>query len=123
VIPVLVSTADSGPNRVGVEVETPPSISTGTVAVTVKPIRTSLFDQGPTHIRLWLERADSEGGVVVAEPVELEVRAEVGELKPPVYLKEGVRISAGTGLLLRVIDTDDGREIAALPIRMTVDWE
>lgn len=123
VIPYAVSRAALGPTRLDVQVGVRTTgIITGTVPVVVRPAPTGLFDQHPTRVRLWVERASAPGDAV-AEPVEVEVRADVEELKPPLYLKEGSKLRAGAEVVLRAIDLENGRELARIPLRMLVDWD
>ncbi len=51
------------------------------------------------------------------------MHADATELKPPLYLKEGSAIPAGTELVLRATDVENGRDLATLPLRMLVDWD
>jgi hypothetical protein len=123
VIPHAVSRAALGSTRLEVDVSVGTTdVVTGTIAVAVRPAPVRLFDQQPTRVRLWVERM-SVPEDPVAEPVEVEVRADVNEIKPPLYLKEGSRIRAGTDLVLRVVDVENGREVATIPLRMLVDWD
>jgi hypothetical protein len=123
VIPYAVSRAALGPTRLDVQVGVRTTdIVTGTVPVVVRPAPAGLFDQQPTRVRLWVERASAPGDAV-AEPVEVEVRADVEELKPPLYLKEGSKLRAGAEVVLRAIDLENGRELARIPLRMLVDWD
>jgi hypothetical protein len=125
VIPHMVSRPALRPSKLHVEVRvTTSDLVTGTVPVVLRPEPEGLFGQQPICIRLWVERTapPSEGGLVT-EPVEVEVRADAEELKPPLYLKEGSDIRTGTQLVLRAMDCANGRELAAVPLRMSVDWD
>jgi PglZ domain len=124
VIPHLVSTADLGAPRLDVVVSSPMTdVVTGTISVILRPVRTSLFMQQAARVRLWVEREKGPADDMVAEPVDIEVRADVEELKPPLYLKEGSRIAAGTALTLRAIDLENGRDLASISLRMRIDWD
>jgi PglZ domain len=128
VIPHAVSKAVFQPTRVRVVVAvTTRDLVGGTVPVVLRPASDGqgAFDMKPTSVRLWVEKsALSEDEVVaVTEPVEIEVRWDVDELKPPVYLKEGLRIPAGQKLVLRAVDLGSGEDIAALPLAMRIDWD
>jgi PglZ domain len=124
VIPHLVSIADVGTQRLNVAVTSPVTVVvTGTISVILRPVRTSLFMQQAARVRLWVEREAESAGDTVAEPVDIEVRADVEELKPPLYLKEGAHIEAGTALTLRAIDLENGRDLASISLRMGIDWD
>lgn len=122
VIPHVVSRAAVEAPRLEVEVAVRvPELSTGTVPVVVRPLPAGLFGQRAVRLRLWVEPAT--GGEQVADPVELEVRPGAEELRPPLYLKEGAGLRVGAELVLRAIDVETGREVAAVPLRMAVDWD
>lgn len=128
VIPHAVSRALSQPRRVRVEVSiTSSELVGGTVPVTLRPSYDGqgTFDLKPTRVRLWIEKVwpAAEAAPVVTEPLEVEVRADVNELKPPVYLKEGLRIPAGQGLVFRAVDVETSQDIASLPLLMKIDWD
>jgi hypothetical protein len=124
VIPHVVSSQPVSPARLGVEVRVATSdLVTGTIPVVISPMPEGLFGQRPVHIRIWVERASPIGAGPVTEPVEVEVRADAAELRPPMYLKEGSGIRAGTQLVLHAVDSENGRQLAAIPLRMSVDWD
>jgi len=79
----------------------------------------------PTWVRVWVETVPPSGGVptIAADALEQEVRADSGDQKPPLFIKEGLDLRAGQKLRLRAIDRDLGREIATLELTMLRDWE
>lgn len=122
VIPHVVSRVDVEAPRLEVEVAVRvPELATGTVPVVVRPLPAGLFGQRAVRLRLWVEPA--AGGEPVTDPVELEVRPDAEELKPPLYLKEGVGLRVGAELVLRAVEVETGREVAGVPLRMAVDWD
>lgn len=124
VIPHAVSSQPVRPARLDVEVRVAASdLVTGTIPVVISPMPEGLFGQQSAHVRLWVERASPRGAGLVTEPVEVEVRADAAELRPPMYLKEGSGIRAGTQLVLHAVDSENGRQLAAIPLRMSVDWD
>jgi len=76
-------------------------------------------------VRLWVEAPAGAGEEArrVTEPLEVPVRADAGELRPPLYLKEGLQLSAGQELLLRAVDRDTGRELGTVALTLVVDWD
>lgn len=130
VIPHLVSHLSLPQARVGVEVKVSTSrLAGGTVPVILRPVlgESATLTAGvqPVTVRLWVETAP-EGGRVPAqatEPVEVEVRPDVEELRPAVYLKEGLGFAAGQALILRADDSETGESLAKVPLTLLVDWE
>jgi hypothetical protein len=125
VIAHVVSRPALQPSKLHVEVSvTTSDLVTGTVPVVLRPEPEGLFGQQAICVRLWVERAATPAAEgLVTEPVEIEVRADAEELKPPLYLKEGSGVRAGTQLVLRAMDCENGRELAAVPLLMSVDWD
>jgi hypothetical protein len=76
-------------------------------------------------VRLWVETVPEGGGASTeaTEPVEVEVRQDVEELRPAVYLKEGLGLAAGQALVLRADDSETGESLGAIPLTLLVDWE
>ncbi len=83
----------------------------GTVPVVlrprVEPGQASLGGYAPLSVRRWVETADAAPRMVAA-PIELELRANVQEFKPPLYLQEGLDLRAGQPLRLRTRDAETG---------------
>ncbi len=113
--------------RVDVRV-TSSRLSGGTVPVILRPVlpetQAPLGGVAPLTVRLWIETA--LGGTEprqVTEPVDVLVRPDAEELRPAVYLQEGLRLSAGQELLLRVIDKETGEELSNVHLALLVNWE
>jgi hypothetical protein len=128
VIPHLLSRIEVPARRLNVEVAvTTDRLSTGVVPVVLKPrVERQLALKEPTvTVRLWVEVPGEVGGQrqLVTEPLDVPVRADAGELRPPLYLKEGLHLPAGQELLLRAVDRDTGRELGAVALRLIVDWD
>lgn len=122
VIPHVVSRVRAEAPRLEVEVAvTTTDLVTGTVPVVMRPLPQELFGQRPARLRLWVEPV--AGGDPVTDPLEIEVRPDANELRPPLYLREGMGLQAGTELVLRAVEVDSGRDVASIPLRMAVDWE
>ena len=125
VIPHLISEIAIAPTRVGVEATvTTPTLTGGTVPVVVRPIQRekqqTLGGLQPITVRIWVESSD---GTQVAEPVELVVRPDAEELRPAVYLKEGLGLKSDQTLRLRVIDSETGEDLGSTSMTLLVDWE
>lgn len=130
VIPHLVSRASMPQARLGLDLRvTNARLVGGTVPVVLKPVlaegQTPLGGIQPLRVRLIVEAvpAGDEPLPTVAEPVEVELRLGVEELRPPVYLREGLDLRAGQELLLSAVDAETGEELARLPLTLLVDWE
>ena len=128
VIPHAVSRASFVPTRPRIEVTvTTEGLVGGTIPVILRPSTEGQFefDVQSTRVRVWVEMASPgrADAVAVTEPVEVEVRSDVDELKPPVYLKEGLSIAVGQELILRAVEPDTGKDIASLPLVMMIDWD
>jgi hypothetical protein len=126
VIPHLVSVRTAAPTRLRAEVSVATAkVSGATIAFTVKPVVDGppgqLTLESPQPIRVRITAA--AGDVKVADPVELELRADTPELRAAVYLIEGHRIAAGTELVLEVVDAESGISYAHLSLTLVVDWE
>ncbi len=122
VIPHVVSRVSAEAPRLEVEVKVGSTeLATGTVPVVVRPLPSVLFGQRGIRLRLWVEPVT--GGEPVTDPVELDVRPDAKELRPPLYLKEGAGLRAGADLLLRALDAETGRDVVTVPLRMAVDWD
>ncbi len=125
VIPHLVSEVSIAPVRVTVAVSvTTAQLTGGTVPVIVRCVaggsQLSLGGLQPLIIRIWVETAD---GRQAAEPVELGVRPDADELRPAVYLKEGLGLVAGEELRLIVRDAETGEDLGGTMLRLLVDWD
>jgi hypothetical protein len=59
----------------------------------------------------------------VTEPIDILVRPDVEELRPAVYLQEGLGLAAGQELVLRVIVKETGEELSNVHLTLLVDWE
>ena len=130
VIPHLVSQRTFTRAMVGVDVQVKnPFLTGGTVSVTLRPVQPvgqgTLGGIESAHVRLWIETDPSDGSPPrnVLPPCELELRPDVSELKPAIYLPEGADLRADQKLLLRVVDRDTGRDLGSLPLTLTVDWD
>ncbi len=130
VIPHLVSQRALAQEQVGVAVMvTTNTLSSAPVPLVLRPAPKSgqapLGGLRPTWVRVWVETVPPSGGVptIAADALEQEVRADSGDQKPPLFIKEGLDLRAGQKLRLRAIDRDLGREIATLELTMLRDWE
>jgi hypothetical protein len=129
VVPHLVSRLETHPQLFDVEVGvTSDRLTTGVVPVVLKPKvegQLALTKVRTVNVRLWVE-TPAESGLSrqqVTEPIDVPVHANASELRPPLYLKEGLHLSAGQKLLLRAVDQDTGRELATVALTLDVDWE
>src|SRR5205085_2236518 len=111
VIPHLVSRASIRQARLGLDL----SVSTarlygGTVPVILRPamgeVQAPLGGVQPVTVRLTVEAADGSPRGSLIEPVEVQLRPDVEELKPGVYLKEGLGLQKDTELILRATDAE-----------------
>jgi hypothetical protein len=59
----------------------------------------------------------------VAGPLELEVRDDVDELKPPLYLQPDLGLQAGQTLVLKAVDAETGQDLASKKLTLMVDWD
>lgn len=114
--------------RVGLDLQvTTERLTTGTVPVILRPRaptgQLQLGGAQPLRLRLWVETAGDDPPRRVAESDELELRADVDELRPPLYLAEGLQLRAGQLLLLRAIDAETGQELARVSLELLVDWD
>ncbi len=137
VLPYFVSEQAIERVKVGLDLSvTSPHLSGGTVPVVLRPVlpgpQPPLGGVQPLYVRLWVETARpapkkkdgfEPGGQIVAEPLEIELRPHVEELKPPVYLQEGLDLQAGQQLLLRAVDKETGKGLATIVLTLLVDWE
>jgi len=129
VVPYILSRVEARARRLDVEVAvTTDRLSTGVVPVVLKPKgkdQLVLLDVPTVTVRLWVEIPGEPGaeGQRVTEPLDVPVRADAGELRPPLYLMEGLRLPAGQDLVLRAVDRDTGRELGTVPLTLAVDWE
>lgn len=129
VVPHLVSMAEVGEARLDVDVGVATDrLTTGVVPVIVRPRFEGQLPLGGMRtrtVRLWVETIPSAGESPrkVTEPMDVPVRADAEELRPPIYLLEGLGLPAGQALVLRAIDRETGRELATIPLTLIVDWE
>jgi hypothetical protein len=129
VVPHLVSRTEVRVPRLQVEVGvTTERLSTGVVPVVLRPSlegQLALTELPSVTVRLWVEAPGGAGeeARLVTEPVDVPVRADAGELRPPLYLKEGLELVAGQELLLRAVDRDTGRELGTVALTLVVDWD
>jgi hypothetical protein len=127
VIPHLVSHRALPQARLGVELlVTTDKLAGGTVPVVVRP-RTAagqapLGGYQPVTVRLWVETTDTPPRIA-AGPMDLLIRDDVQELKPPLYLAEGLGLEANHTLRLRAMDADTGQDLGSKPLTLMVDWE
>ncbi len=76
-------------------------------------------------VRVWAETLPPTGEEPrpVTEPIDVPVRSDATELRPPLYLLEGLGLPAGQQLVLRAIDRDTGRDLGTVPLTLIVEWE
>jgi len=129
VIPHLVSRVRIRAPRLDLEVTvTTNELSTGVIPVVLKPKfegQLPLSEIPTMTVRLWVELPADPGAEArrVTEPIQVPVRADAGELRPPLYLPEGVQLSAGQKLLLRVVDEATGRDLGTVVLTLVVNWD
>jgi hypothetical protein len=126
VIPHLVSRRVLPRARLGLDLRVSSDrLVGGTVPVILRPRmepgQTSLGGYEPIAVRLWVETVDAAR--TVAGPIELELRADVDELKPPLYLQEGLDLKAGQPLRLRALNAETGQNLGSIKLTLLVDWE
>jgi hypothetical protein len=128
VVPHLVSRRLVPRTRIGLSLEvTTPALATGTVPVVLRPAPPPQAPLGGLEgvtVRLWVETAD-EGTAPrpASKEIEVEVRPDAGELRPALYLKEGLDLPAGQQLRLRAVDRETGRDLGTLDLTLLVDWD
>lgn len=129
VIPHLTSRATFRTVRVGVKVEvTTSNLSAGTVPVVLRPVippEPPMFS-GIQPLKLLLRvETDDEGKEPrrVSDEQAVELRSDVDELKPAVYLQEGLGLTSGQKLVLRAVDAENGRDLGKVPLTLLVDWD
>lgn len=125
VVPHIVSVASVIPPRLQVDVRVPTtSITSATVVVKLSPVvprgQLALGAVGSIGLELWLE---AEGEAVSTEMAREELRADTPELTRALYLREGVRLPAGSTIEVRARDRDTGQDLATVPVVLAVDWE
>ncbi len=130
VIPHIVSRRALTVQSVGIDLGvTTPMLTGGVVPVIIRPVvphgAQPLGGLQPVTIQLWVEtNAASEGGVRQVTAVqEVEVRQDADELRPAVYLQEGIELIAGQRLVLRAVDARTGRDMGRLDLEMLVNWD
>lgn len=129
VVPHLVSRVEAGGPRLDVELSVATDrLSTGVVPVVLRPQVEGQLALGGARtitVRLWAETvpAPGEEARAVTEPVDVPVRSDAAELRPPLYLLEGLGLPPGQELLLRAIDRETGRELGTVPLTLIVEWE
>lgn len=84
--------------------------------------QTLLGGSEPITVRIGVETTEVESRTV-AGPVELELRPDVVELKPPLYLHEGLKLTAGQSLVLRARDAETGQDLGTVDLTLLVDWD
>jgi hypothetical protein len=129
VVPHLVSRRSVPRARVGLDLSvTTPQLSGGTVPVVLRPAPPAQAPLGgvePVTARLWVESISPRGNAIqpVTAEIEVEVRPDAGELKPALYLNEGLELPAGQRLRLRAIDHETGEDLGSLELTLLVDWD
>ena len=97
------------------------------VILTPSGTPTSLWGEvRSTTVEMWVEIADGPAsGRKISDPINIEVRADSGALRPGLYLRDdiGVSLPVGQRLRLRAIDHDTRRDIATIPLTLLVQWE
>lgn len=130
VIPRLISRAASPPRRVRAAFEIPSDQLAGaTVAVRARPA----FDEPegeqlelavPRPLRLRLEVTTTEDAPRrVSDAATLELRHDSPELATAVYLREGVKLKAGSVLQLTAHDAETGEELLRKDLHLLIDWD
>jgi hypothetical protein len=76
----------------------------------------------PVTVRLWVETTNTPPRIA-AGPIDLLIRDDVQELKPPLYLAEGLGLEANQTLRLRAIDAETGQDLGSKPLTLMMDWE
>ena len=127
VIPHLVSRRVLPRARLGLELQvSSEKLVGGTVPVILRPRvasgQTSLGGYEPVTVRVWVETADVAPRTV-AGPIDVELRSDVEELKPPLYLQEGLDLKASQVLRLRARDAETGQDLGSRDLTLLVDWE
>jgi hypothetical protein len=127
VIPHLVSQRILPRSRVGLDLQvSTDKLVGGTVPVVLRPslgqAQALLGGYEPVTVRLWVETTD-DAPKTIAGPIDLELRADVEELKPPLYLQEGLNLKAGRPLRLRARDAETGQDLESVELTLLVDWE
>jgi len=127
VIPHLVSRRTLPRARLGLDLQvSSETLVGGTVPVILRPRvppgQISLVGYEPLKVIVWVETADLEPRTV-AGPIDVELRSDVGELKPPLYLKEGLNLKTGQMLRLRGRDAETGQDLGSRDLTLLVDWE
>ncbi|MCL4534921.1 MAG: PglZ domain-containing protein [Chloroflexi bacterium] len=130
VIPHLVSVRSLPRVRVGVALQVSTThLSGGTVPLIIRPAlaegQTLLGGVEPISLRLTVATlaAPGQSSVEVAEPVTLELKPDVEELRPPIYLKEGLGLRAGQELMLQAVDDETGADKGKIFLTLRVDWD
>lgn len=130
VIPHIVSRSLFRTARVGLKLQvSTPNLTAGTVPVILRPVvpaeQQGLGGLQPLKLLLWVETSGDEGAEprLVTEKQSIELRPEVEELKPAVYLQEGLNLPSGQKLLLWAVDAETGRELGKVPLTLLVDWD
>lgn len=130
VLPHLTSRAEAAPERLSLDVRVSRSdLTTGTIPVvlTPHPAPATLWSEPlPVTVVLWVEVVDGPAaGQRVGGPIAVEVRPDAGELRPRLYLDEGIPASLTTGqaLRLRAVERDTGHDLATIPLTLRIDWE
>lgn len=129
VIPHLVSRRVLKRSRIGLELSvTTDKLSGGTVPVVLRPRveggQAGLGGFESLQVRLWVETSD---GRKVAGPIDQELRVDVQELRPPLYLKESSKpedkLQQGETLHLRAENAETEENLGTLELTLLVDWE
>jgi len=129
VIPHIVSKSMFRTTKVGMILQvTTSNLTAGTVPVVLRPVipaeQQSFGGTQPLKLALWVETSGEDGAEArpVTEKQPIELRPEVDELKPAVYLQEGLGLASGQKLVLRAVDAESGRELGSVPLTLLVDW-
>lgn len=130
VIPHIVSRAMFRAAKLGLDLSvTAPNLTGGTVPVILRPVvpteQQTFGGLQPLKLLLWVETSGEEGAEPrpATEKQPIELRPEVEELKPAVYLQEGLGLASGQKLLLRAVDAETGRDLGQVPLILVVDWD
>jgi len=132
VIPHLVSRRSLARARPGLDLHvTDTHLSTGTIPVILKavppPGQAPLGGLEPLKVRLTVEVEGQRSGdghkpLYAAGPVEIEVEPE-HEARPALYLKEGLALRTGQGLVLRAVDVNGERDLGTIALTLARDWD
>ncbi len=75
------------------------------------------------RLRLWLEsRVPENTPIEVSDPLEFEIRSDSPEIRQALFLREEVKLPAGTTVILRARDPDTLADLSESTLTLLVDW-